>query len=150
MINVEANNQHSTFRVEIERLREAAKAVLVGEGFDSAQVSLAIVDDETIHRLNRQYLQHDYPTDVLSFVLESSDDYLEGEVIVSADTASRVGAEYGLSAADELLLYVIHGVLHLAGHDDHAEQDRQKMRDREQTYLHQFGVSTTNHANRNE
>jgi probable rRNA maturation factor len=106
----------------------------------SARLSLAVVDDGTIHELNRRFLKHDYPTDVLSFLLERDGDRLEGEVIVSADTAKRVSAEYDWPAADELLLYVIHGTLHLVGHNDTSPSDRAAMRGEERRYLVQFGL----------
>ncbi len=105
-----------------------------------ADVSLAIVDDPTIHRINREFLQHDYPTDVLSFLLERSADRLEGEVIASADTAIGSAARYGWAPADELLLYVIHGTLHLVGYDDLAPEPQVTMRERERDYLKHFGL----------
>src|SRR5215211_4469736 len=74
-------------------LRQAAEAILADAGVERGSLSIAIVDDPTIHQLNKQYLQHDYPTDVLSFVLEHEADRLEGEVIVSADTAIRSAAQ---------------------------------------------------------
>ena len=64
---------------------------------------------------------------MLSFVLESSNGCLEGEVIVSADRAAAVAPKYGWSAADELLLYVIHGTLHLVGYDDVTPAKRAAM-----------------------
>jgi probable rRNA maturation factor len=140
VITVEVNNQQTAFTLEVDRLREAAKAVLAGEGIASAHLSLAVVDDATSHKLNRQFLQHDYPTDVLSFLLEEGEDHLEGEVVVSADTASRVSPHYNWKTEDELLLYVVHGVLHLAGYDDHGEQETIRMRQREEYYLKQFGL----------
>jgi probable rRNA maturation factor len=115
--------------------------VLEAEGWQDAEVSLAVVDDPTIHELNRRYLGHDYPTDVLSFLL--SDDgarRLEGEVVVSADTAARSAEQFGWTAGDELLLYVIHGTLHLAGYDDQSPDDLARMRDRERTHLAAFGL----------
>ena len=63
-------------------------------------------------------LNHDWPTDVLSFVLEDDDGHLEGEVIISADTAAAAAAELGWPPAAEQLLYVIHGMLHLVGYRD--------------------------------
>ena len=62
-----------------------------------------------IHELNRRYLNHDWPTDVLSFTLDDDDDGLAGEIIVSADTATVAAERYGWKMADEILLYVIHG-----------------------------------------
>ena len=63
-------------------------------------------------------MNHDWPTDVLSFVLDDDDGHLEGEVIISADTAAAAAAEVGWPAAAEQLLYVIHGMLHLVGYRD--------------------------------
>ena len=87
---------------------------------------MAVVDDPTIRRLHREYLGEDSPTDVMSFVLERADDYLEGEVVVSAETACAAAPEYGWPAADELLLYVIHGTLHLVGYDDTTPRMRSR------------------------
>ena len=87
----------------------------------------------------RRYLAHDYATDVLSFLLAEEDDYREGEVVVSAETALREAPSYGWAATDELLLYVLHGTLHLLGYDDRAREDRAAMRDKERSYLLQLG-----------
>ena len=80
---------------------------------------------------------------VLSFVLERTDSHLEGEVIVSAETAVRAALQYSWTAADALLLYVTHGLLHLGGYDDQAPSDRALMRARERHYLAQFGLEPT-------
>jgi len=122
-------------------LRQAAQAILTDAGVASGSLSIAIVDDPTIHQLNRQFLDHDYPTDVLSFVLEREADRLEGEVIVSADTALRTAAQLNWPAAHELLLYVIHGTLHLVGYDDLDPEEQKKMREKERVYLNRVGVS---------
>ena len=93
-----------------------------------------------MHQLNREHLNHDYPTDVLSFVLERSESSLDGEVIVSADTAIARAAEFHLPPEDELLLYVIHGTLHLVGYDDKEASNRALMREQESRYLAKFDV----------
>ena len=101
---------------------------------------MAVVDDHTIRELNQRHLNHDYATDVLSFPLEQAAGALEGEVIVSADMALATAPEYGWSAEDELLLYVIHGTLHLVGCDDKRPAERRAMRNREKAYLARLGV----------
>jgi probable rRNA maturation factor len=103
-------------------------------------LSLAVVDDPTIHQLNLQYRKHDGPTDVLSFALESDDDHLEGEVIVSADRAATCAPRFGWSVEDELTLYVTHGVLHLVGYDDQSPEDRARMTARECYHLARLGL----------
>ena len=77
---------------------------------------------------------------MLSFPLRREEGYVQGEIIVSGQTAVRSAAEYGWSAADELLLYVVHGCLHLVGYDDGTPQARAEMRARERHYLADFGL----------
>lgn len=141
MIEIEITNEQSRLAIDQERLRAAVDAVMIGHGVSRATISVAVVDDPSIHTLNARYLQHDYPTDVLSFVLEEGDGYVEGEIIVSADTAATSAARFGWTAQDELLLYVIHGALHLTGHDDHEPTDIAEMRRQEAHYLATFGLS---------
>lgn len=141
MIKVELSNRQSDLKVDSKRLFEATRAVLEAEGVSRADVSLAVVDDETIHDLNRRFLSHDYATDVLSFLFEQTGDYLEGEIVVSADTAIRSAADYDWPAMHELLLYIVHGTLHLVGYDDHTVEDRQEMRQLEGTHLNALGIT---------
>ncbi len=141
MIAIEIANQQDVLDVDEKRLKSAAETVLADASIDEALVSLAIVDDPTIHDLNRRYLEHDYETDVLSFVLERTDTRLEGEVIVSSDTAVSQSRRWGWAAEDELLLYVVHGMLHLVGVRDATPEEREEMRRREGECLARFGLS---------
>lgn len=141
MIEIDLANRQSTHRFDADRLVSAARMIVTDEGIERVVTSIAVVDDGTIHELNRRYLQHDYPTDVLSFLFERSPDHLEGEVIVSADTAAAESPQYGWSVDDELLLYVIHGTLHLLGYDDATPEARDLMRSREGHYLGRFGLA---------
>jgi probable rRNA maturation factor len=134
-IDVELANRQTAHTFQPDRLIAAARTVLAGEGIRCGTLSLVVVDDKTMRRLNRRYLQHDYATDVLSFLLDSGPGRVQGEVIVSADTAARQAPRYGWSAEDELLLYVIHGTLHVVGYDDTEPAAEQMMRDRERHYL---------------
>jgi probable rRNA maturation factor len=140
MIEIACANQQTTHSADETRLTDAARLVLTEEGVADANLSLAVVDDPTIHALNRRYLQHDYPTDVISFVLDPGPPRLEGEVIVSADTAAAVSTRFGWKFEDELLLYVIHGTLHLVGYDDLTEAAQLQMRTAERRYLLRFGL----------
>jgi probable rRNA maturation factor len=127
--------------VDRRHMREVVRAVLDGEGVGEAEISLAFVDNPTIHRLNRQFLQHDEPTDVLSFPLsEPKSRTLSGELVIGAEVALAQAAERGHDVQAELTLYVIHGLLHLCGHDDHDEAAAARMRERERRYLAQLGL----------
>jgi probable rRNA maturation factor len=131
----------SDVAVDVDQVSEAARRALASCDSPAGEVSIAIVGDEAMHRLNRQYLEHDYPTDVLSFALSSVGAPLEGEIIVSVDTARRAALEAGWPAEHELLLYVVHGALHLAGHDDKGAEESAAMRAAEAAVLAQLGVS---------
>jgi probable rRNA maturation factor len=137
------SNGQSQHAVDEEQLIAAARAVLRESEFNSAMISLAVVDDATIHELNRQFLNHDWPTDVLSFALQDDGNHLEGEVIISADTAATAAAELGCTPAAEQLLYVIHGMLHLVGYRDKTPPEAHEMRLAEAQFLGEFGWDAT-------
>jgi probable rRNA maturation factor len=123
------------------RMREIVRTVLDGENEPQAEISLAFVDNATIHTLNKRYLQHDEPTDVLSFPLsEPGAAKLSGELVIGAEVALAQATERGHDVQAELALYVIHGLLHLCGYDDHAEADARALRERERHYLQQLGL----------
>lgn len=139
-ISIAVTNRQRRHRIDPAQLRAGVCAVLNGEEIPKADISIAVVSDVAIHKINRQFLQHDEPTDVITFVLEQAAGYLDGEIVVSADTAASAARHFGWSIASELLLYVIHGALHLAGYDDLQVGLKRQMRARERHYLAQFGL----------
>jgi len=141
VITVSIANQQSHLPVDTRRVKAAVCAALRAEGVEQAAVSVAVVDDAAIAELHGRYLGEPEPTDVLSFFLECENGHLEGEVVVSAQTAAIEAARFGWSPADELLLYVVHGTLHLAGHEDATREGRNAMRRRERVCLKRFGLA---------
>ncbi len=140
-VDVDEDHPHRPSKVELARLEDAVSQALTEADPRAARISVALVDDPTIHRLNREFLAHDFPTDVITFPL--SDDpaaMLEGEIVASLDTAGRVAARLGWPAQDELLLYVVHGALHLVGYDDQEPAARRAMRAAELRNLARFGL----------
>lgn len=148
---IDIDNRQHALAIDEPRLQKAILVTLHQELVESAVLSISLVDDPTIHQLNRKHLQHDYPTDVISFQLEhlvvseqpngtdqgkpSAGCHIEGEIVVSADTAIRMAAEAGWSANDEVMLYVVHGLLHLCGYDDLEPDLKITMRERERSVL---------------
>lgn len=121
---------------------EAARLVrLVEEGEDVRfSVSVVVVDDAEIRRINRDALGHDYATDVVTFDLgDPDDDLLDGEIVISDEFAESAAAAAGHASDVELLFYVCHGLLHLAGHDDDTPAKRRRMLARQKTYLASLG-----------
>ena len=160
--SIEITQRSTELIVDHEFLEEVIRRVLYEERVNSASISLAVVDDAEIHGVNRDFLGHDYSTDVISFLLNSANEasvaslnedsdsrnhqsglVLEGEIIVSSQTAKREALIHGWSPAAELLLYVVHGLLHLCGYDDLTDDARPKMRCRERELLAIWGFSPT-------
>lgn len=142
LITIEVTSQQSILPIDAKRLEAAVREVLLEAEITTGEISIAVVDDPTMHELNRKHLNHDYPTDVLSFCLEESPGQLKGEVVVSADTAIENARDYGWSPESELLLYVLHGTLHLVGFRDKGDAETLAMREAESRHLLRWGVET--------
>jgi probable rRNA maturation factor len=141
MIALSVKNQQELVEVDFQGLKAAAKAVLDGEGVTSAKVTFAVMDDETIHTLNKRHLNHDEPTDVLTFPYSDvKSKKLEGDIAIGASVAKRQAEERGHAVHAELCLYVIHGCLHLCGYFDKTDRDARKMRAKEREYLSKLGL----------
>ena len=107
--------------------KRAAESVL-----KTRKVVVALVTDATIAELHERFLKKPGPTDVLSFP--------QGEIVVSGDTALREAQRRSIDPVHELMLYVVHGALHLAGHDDRTEKQAKEMRAAERKVLEQLGL----------
>ncbi len=165
---IDISNNQSHVRIDIAALKLAVSQALQIEQVHSAVLSVSIVDNATIHRINRDHLQHDFPTDVISFQLDFSkrrtslDDavgktpepqsglraagaMIEGEIIASAQMAAETVAELADSGSwtvqHELTLYVIHGLLHICGYDDMSPEEKRIMRSREREALNSMGLT---------
>lgn len=142
MLRVHIANRQQVVPIDRGFVRQLVRAAAPGE-WGQAAVSVAIVDDAQIARLNQEFLGAPGPTDVLAFPLgddDTTDSPTIGEVVVSAERAAAEAASRRLRPEEELALYVVHGVLHLAGHDDHDAKGRRAMRARESEVLARFGM----------
>ena len=113
-------------RVSARRLAAVARRALAALGRADREIHVTVVDDRRIRALNARYLGHRRATDVLAFDL-AGPGRLWGEVIVSAETAARQARQVGVPLAAELDLLVVHGLLHLAGYDDHEPGRARRM-----------------------
>ncbi len=125
-----------------DRIADAVQAAAALRGFRRGQIGVRITDDVTIHEINARHLSHDYPTDVISFPYSDDPDDIEGELVASVETAQENASEVGWEIANEVLLYVIHGVLHIGGMDDHEADERAMMRRAEREVLSRLGIQS--------
>lgn len=114
---------------------------LVAGSHDAVIMSLGYVfcDDEYVHSINLQHLNHDTLTDIITFDY-GSDDVLEGEIYISVDRVKENAAELKESFDIELRRVMAHGLLHMMGFDDHSVEEKKRMRDLEDQSLSMFHV----------
>ena len=126
-------------KLDRPRLREIVRQVMAEEDIKDYEISLAFVDNSTIHGINKRFLEHDEPTDVITFPY-SSGKVLVGELVIGVEVALEQARVGGHEVDAELALYVIHGLLHLVGYDDKDAHDRKQMRVRERYHLNGLGL----------
>lgn len=131
-----------------ERAEKTIEEVLRVENFtENAEVSLSIVDMETIQRLNKEYRGVDRPTDVLSFPMdeegydnEGNPIFLLGDIVICLDVAENQAKDFGHSLEREMMYLICHSTLHLLGYDHIEEDDKLEMRSREKEVMKNLGV----------
>ena len=140
MLRISVANPYE-YPLEFQKLKDAARAVLEGERVKACKVTLAFVNNAHIHRLNNQFLKHDEPTDVLTFpYTDPGAKTLEGEVVIGYEIATEYAADRQHDVGLELLLYVVHGCLHLCGFTDTDGASEREMRVKEREYLTKLGL----------
>lgn len=107
-----------------EAVERAVRATLRAEGHDAGEVSVALLGDREITSLNREYLDHDRPTDVISFALHGEGEPPLGDVYVGVEQAHRQAGELGVDPGEELLRLAVHGTLHVLGWDHPEGEER--------------------------
>ncbi|MHC4941426.1 MAG: rRNA maturation RNase YbeY [Planctomycetota bacterium] len=123
---IEIHNLQTHLQADLKLIE---RAVAMTADRNDPDISIAVVDDEAIQRVNAEYLGSDRATDVIAFNYEEEEraEPLSGEVIVSAETAKRVAEMERRDPGAELILYIVHGVLHLKGFDDKTPEEAAAM-----------------------
>lgn len=129
---VKIKNLQRKVKVNTSVLKKIAARILEIEGLSETELSLVLVNDRRIEEINRRYRHQDGPTDVIAFRMADGlyaelNTYLLGDIVISVETALSQAAKFRRTAAEELCLYLIHGILHLEGYDDQQPEERKRM-----------------------
>jgi probable rRNA maturation factor len=146
-VSVHVTCDHPRGRAAAARLKRRATAFLAALGKGDAELSVLVIGDRGIRRLNREWRGKDIATDVLSFpaATEHAGDLI-GDVVLSLDTAARVAEAEGRPLVDELDRYLVHGILHLLGFDHENEAEAQAMAAQEDEVLARHGMVTASRS----
>lgn len=141
---LEITVDHETLSLDEALVAAVVAAVCRGESVRVESLSVVLGGHALVREINREWLGHDYETDVVSFVLDAdarARGGIDGEIYVDLDTAHLRAPEFGTLFEAEALRYVAHGVLHIAGHDDATDEQRDAMRALEDAALADAGIS---------
>lgn len=116
-------------------LKNFLKTIFKNESTEFKSVAYIFCTDEYIHGLNKDYLNHDTYTDILTFILSDKPSLIISEIYISIDRVRENALNLKIPYQEELLRVMIHGILHLCGYDDHSTIDKKLMRDKETFYL---------------
>lgn len=121
-MTIHLENRQKTVKIDLRRIRRVVRKLMHALDCPDREISLLFVDDEQIRGINRQYLDRDRPTNVISFSLGEGDygsinPKLLGDVVISVERAARDAAAGGLALDDEIDFLLIHGLLHLLGYN---------------------------------
>lgn len=132
--------------VEIEELKGFIDFALKYLKLENVLFNIIIIDNEEIHKLNKEYRGVDRPTDVISFALEDDDTFMKteirilGDIYISIDKAKEQATSYGHSLKRELSFLTIHGILHLLGYDHMKEEEEKEMFSLQERILDEYGI----------
>ena len=121
-MKIQIENRQRKLKILKRPLRKIATRILNASGFPDGELSLLIVDNEGIRQINRDYLDRDRPTNVISFAMQEGEGggvqpQLLGDVVISAERAAEDAREAGIPFEHELAFLLLHGILHLLGYD---------------------------------
>jgi len=149
---VDVSDRQTLLRVSPRGLERLVRKALSVEGIEHAEIGVVLVDDRRIAAVHRRWLGLSGPTDVITFDLSAGTagpphaGVLAGDIVVSTETARRMASSVGWTPRLELAYYIVHGLLHLTGYDDHSAADRRQMRARERAVMKACGLPAPPHT----
>ena len=132
-------NYETDFKLENESVISGwITGVIKSEGFKEDEINYVFCDDEYLHKLNVEFLNHDTLTDIISFDY-SVGKIIQGDIFISIERVVDNAKDFDVSFNDELRRVIVHGILHYCGYKDKSEDDAIVMRGKENYYLALLG-----------
>jgi probable rRNA maturation factor len=113
--------------------------VILSEGKKEGDINYIFCDDEYLHKLNVEYLEHDTLTDVISFDYSMGNE-LHGDIFISVERVADNAKDFGVTFEDELQRVIVHGILHYCGYKDKSPEEEVMMRNKEEEKIQMFHV----------
>ena len=139
-MKVEIANLQKHYKIKDNKIKQVVEEVL-GKKSSSAKLSIAFVDNNEIKKLNKRYFDSDDVTDVIAFPLDNHKNALNGEIVISVETAVDTAVKENVDVEGEIVLYVVHGLLHLLGYSDVNREDAIIMHEKESKILKALGYN---------
>jgi probable rRNA maturation factor len=143
IVQINVKNRQSVYSLPTLLVKRVVKSVIEFEGQDCDEVSIFFVSTLAISKLHKQFFDDPTPTDCISFPIDISESFgyrVLGDVFVCPETAVKYVEEHGGNIEREMILYIVHGLLHLMGYDDIDVKDRKAMRLAEKRHLKYLGI----------
>lgn len=124
-------------KLKKRRMKQIAESVLAAETVAGADITIILVDDAYITKLNKEFMNQNDTTDVISFHLENNqnNNFIEGEIYANVNQIEQQALDFGVSYDNELHRIIIHGLLHLVGYNDATLEEKETMTTKEDDYL---------------
>ncbi|HLO74412.1 MAG TPA: rRNA maturation RNase YbeY [Flavobacterium sp.] len=133
-------NYETEFSLENESVYEEwISRIIESEGFDEGEINYIFCDDEYLHKINVEYLDHDTLTDIISFDYTVGN-LVQGDIFISVERVQDNASDFNVSFEDELRRVLSHGVLHYCGYKDKSPEDEALMRLKEDEKMQMFHV----------
>jgi len=136
--SIRINTIQVKFELNKEKIQTWIKQVAKKHGKIATDITYTLCTDDYLLEINKQYLNHDYYTDIITFDLSSEEKLLEADIYISLDRVRENAKNYKITIKKELLRVMIHGILHLCGLKDKTEFDQRQMRQAEDEALYLY------------
>ena len=120
-----------------KKFKKLVEKIIASEKKIIGEINFIITTDDNLRTINREFLNHDYFTDVISFNYSAGEN-ISGEIYISEDTVRHNSIEYNVGLDNEMQRVMIHGILHLVGYNDKTDSEKQEMRRLEDKWIKYF------------